>query len=118
MTSTPADADTSAKYSPLAAEMFAGTLYEFQTKNKSSPPMQIADICLWPVCIGGYRSDNKAYVALRDAGSLVDSKLPAEEVASCGIKYSCWDLQKPPETADPAPPEKSGSDPENPKPGV
>jgi len=91
----PFDADTSATYSPLAAQVFADTLYEFQTKNKTSPPMQIADVCLWPMCIGGYQPDNKPYVALRMARSLVDCKLSPDEVPTSGIKYSCWDLPAP-----------------------
>jgi hypothetical protein len=89
----PFDGDTSAKYSPLAMQAFAETLYEFQTKNKSSPPIQIADIYLWPMCIAGYKPDNKSYMALRTAGVLVDCKLLPEEIPTCGIKYSCWDLQ-------------------------
>lgn len=91
----PFDGDTSAKYSPLAARVLAETLYEFQTKNKTSPPMQIADICLWPMCIGGYKPDNKSYLALRTAGALVDCKLLPEEIPACGIKYSCWDPARP-----------------------
>jgi len=90
----PFNADSSAKYVPLDARAFAENLYEFQTKNKTSPLMQIADICLWPMCIGGYDPDNKSYVALRTAGALVDSKLLPEEIPSGGIKYSCWDLQE------------------------
>jgi hypothetical protein len=105
----PFDEDTSAKYSPLAAQVLAETLYEFQTKNKTSPPMQIADVCLWPMCIGGYKPDNKPYVALRTAGSLVDCKLLPEEVPTCGIKYSCWDPPDPNEARDPGVPESSPS---------
>lgn len=89
----PFNADSSAKYAPLAAQTFAETLYEFQLKNKTSPLMQIADICLWPMCIGGYDPENASYIALKTAGALVDCKLLPGEVSSGGIKYSCWDLQ-------------------------
>jgi len=112
----PFDADTSAKYSPLAAQGFTETLHEFQTKNKSSPPMQIADICLWPMCLGGYKPDNMSYVALRNAGVLIDCKLPPEEIETGGIKYSCWDLQTA-ATSDGGPGEETDPDSENPKPG-
>lgn len=89
----PFDGDSSAKYTPLAAQAFAETLYEFQPKNKTSPLMQIADICLWPMCIGGYDPENTSYIALQSAGALVDCKLLPDEVSSGGIKYSCWELQ-------------------------
>jgi hypothetical protein len=101
-TGQPFDGDASAKYSPIAAQAFAETLYEFRTKNKTSPPMQIADVCLWPMCIGGYTPSNKPYLALRAAGSLVDCKLRPDEISTCGIKYSCWDLEHADPDRDPA----------------
>ncbi len=60
-------------------------------KNKSSVPMQVADICLWPMCIGGYDRKNLAFSALRDANILIDCKVPQSEIAERGIKYSCWE---------------------------
>ena len=83
---------SASKYNPLAVEEFHETLYEFRTKNKTSPPMQIADLCLWPICIGGYDTSNRAYVALKESGTLIDTRIPPEDVPSRGIKYSCWDL--------------------------
>lgn len=99
----PFSVDRSSKYSPLAAEEFLETLYEFRVKNKSSPLIQMADLCLWPVCIGGYDAQNRAYRALRDAGSLIDSKLPTTEVDACGIKYSCFGPQMLAATENPKP---------------
>lgn len=105
----PFDAAHAAKYAPLTSAELAAVLYEFRTKDKTSPPIQIADICLWPMCFGGYRPDNLAYRALQDAGTLIDTKLPPDEVESRGIKYSCWELQ----TARAAP----SMAPEKPEPG-
>lgn len=85
----------SAKYAPLTAEDFQRVLYEFRTKDKTSRLMQLADLALWPVCIGGYDPENRAYRAMRAAGVLVDDKVDPTRVDVEGIKYSCWDLVKP-----------------------
>lgn len=83
--------DTSGKYRPMTAEEFKSTLYEFRTKKKSSPLMQIADLYLWPICIGGYDKTNHPYTRLMEAGKLIDCVLPPEEIKTQGIKYSCFD---------------------------
>jgi hypothetical protein len=88
----PFSVDTSAKYGPLTAGDFMEILYEFRAKSKTSPLMQIADLCLWPMCIGGYDPSNRPFLALKNAGVLIDTKLPPEQLESGGIKYSCWDL--------------------------
>jgi len=102
----PFDTGNAAKYGPYVATDFAETLYEFRTKNKSSPPLQIADLCLWPMCLGGYRPDNPPYLALKNAGTLIDAKLAPSDVESRGIKYSCWDLQEQAKAAHAMAPEK------------
>lgn len=84
--------DTAAVYNPLGSVDFASTLYEFRAKGKSSVLMQIADLYLWPMCIGGYDAGNRAYSALLDAGKLIDCCLSPEQIAERGIKYSCFDL--------------------------
>lgn len=84
---------TASKYNPLASVDYAATLYEFRAKEKSSKLMQIADIYLWPMCIGGYDEGNRAYSALKKAGKLIDCVLPGGLVAERGIKYSCFDLE-------------------------
>lgn len=89
----PFDAGNASRYAPLAAAELHKTLYEFRTKAKTSPPMQLADVCLWPMCIGGYDPANIPYRALHAAGTLIDCKIPPDEVASRGIKYSCWELE-------------------------
>lgn len=89
----PFNRENSSRYTPLSASEMRETLLEFKPKAKSSPLMQLADLCLWPMCIGGYDPANRAFVALREAGTLIDCKVAASDVASCGIKYSCWDLR-------------------------
>jgi hypothetical protein len=106
----PFDANNAAKYEPLTAPELKSTLLEFRTKRKTSPLIQIADLCLWPMCIGGYDLNNRSFATLRDAGTLIDSKLPDGCAAAEGIKYSCWELvgakspaaQDPPKNQSPA----------------
>lgn len=92
-TGQPFDKERSGKYSPLAPDDFAETLYEFRKKDKTSALMQIADIALWPMCIGGYDDKNKSFCAMQAAGTLINCRLREDEVGLEGIKYSCWDLQ-------------------------
>lgn len=89
----PFDRTNASRYAPLAADELRETLYDFKAKAKSSPLMQLADLCLWPMCIGGYDPANRAYVALRQARTLIDARLAPADVATRGIKYSCWDLR-------------------------
>lgn len=57
----PFNADRSGKYHPLAGELLGDTLYDFEVKSKTSPLMQLADLYLWPMCVGGYDPDNRTY---------------------------------------------------------
>lgn len=82
---------TAEKYSPSASADYRQTLYEFRTKQKSSPLMQIADLYLWPICMGGYEQDCRPYRSLLDAGKLIDCSLSGSDVDRLGIKYSCFD---------------------------
>lgn len=86
------DKNSASIYNPLTSVDHAATLYEFRAKAKSSKLMQIADIYLWPMCIGGYDEGNRPYSALKRAGKLIDCILPGDLVAERGIKYSCFDL--------------------------
>lgn len=61
--------------------------------------MTIADLYLWPTCIGGYHPGNKSYAALKAAGKLMDCNVPKENVDALGIKYRCFEgvsLKAPP----------------------
>jgi hypothetical protein len=84
------NATTAAKYNPMAADSFSNSLYEFRFKEKSSPLMQIADLYLWPICIGGYDRKNRPYSRLVEAGKLVECRLPADRIAELGTKYFCF----------------------------
>jgi hypothetical protein len=74
----------------MAADSFSNSLYEFRFKEKSSPLMQIADLYLWPICIGGYDRKNRPYSRLVEAGKLVECRLPADRIAELGTKYFCF----------------------------
>ncbi len=79
------------QYAPLTAQQLRTTLYEFRTKRKSSPIMQIADLYLWPMVMGGYHRSNRPYALLVRDKKLVDCYLSEEEIPTRGIKYSCWE---------------------------
>jgi hypothetical protein len=88
----PFEKSTSAPYAPLSAREFAETLHEIRFKSKSSPMAQVADLLLWPIALAGYEPSNRAYVALRDAGRLIENRLSASEIEAYGSKYSCFEL--------------------------
>lgn len=92
----PFDPANSARYEPLSAGELKTTLYEFRKSSKESIPIQLADLCLWPICMGGYDPKNVAYASLKDAGLLIDCVLSPDRLEREGIKYSCWPkTQKP-----------------------
>lgn len=80
------------RYKPLTSGALRTTLYDFKMKSKQSPMMQIADLYLYGMAMGGYHPDNWTYRLLRDSGRLVDCHLTNEERPVLGIKYSCWEL--------------------------
>jgi hypothetical protein len=84
--------ESSEKYAPLAAEQFRETLFEFRPKAKSSPMAQLADLYLWPICMGGYHARNRTYARLIDDGKLIECRLPPQDWPTLGTKYSCFDL--------------------------
>lgn len=79
------------KYDPLSSDNMNETLYDFKTKSKSSPIMQLADLYLWPMSIGGYHRSNVTYARLLKDGKLIDCHLREEEIPYLGIKYSCFE---------------------------
>lgn len=83
--------ENSEKYAPLTAEEFAETLYEFKPKLKKSPMMQMADLYLWPICIGGYHQGNRPYRRLMADGKLIECRLPEEDWQMLASKYSCFE---------------------------
>jgi hypothetical protein len=88
----PFAAETSEKYQPLTSAEFRETLYEFRPKAKTSPMAQLADLYLWPICMGGYRSDNRPYKRLIEDGKLIECQIPEGDKAVLATKYYCFDL--------------------------
>ncbi len=87
----PFDPKSMAGYAPLDATTLGGVLYEFRKKEKTSPLMQVADLCLYPICRARYEP-YQPFTQLLRHGRLIDTRLKREEVASRGIKYSCFEL--------------------------
>jgi hypothetical protein len=87
----PFNSQTSAKYTPLKAAKFQSILKDCQQKKKSSPMVQLADLVLFPLCVGRYDANHRAYTTLVEHGKIIDSVIPAEQLASIGVKYSCFD---------------------------
>jgi len=79
-------------YKPVEALEFSKVLYEFRTKHKTSPLVQIADLYLWPMCMGGYHESNRPYKRLLEEKKIIDCLLDKETLPALGIKYSCFDL--------------------------
>jgi hypothetical protein len=92
VSAAPFDASTSAKYGPLSPQIFKEVLYDFKLKDKSSPLAQIADMYLWPICMGGYDKENLPYKALMAARRLVEYAEPKGGESDLGTKYSCFDF--------------------------
>jgi hypothetical protein len=88
----PFDPSKSATYTPLAAAECGETLIELRFKQKTSPPMQIADLYLWPIAVERYRTGGRSYAHLRDSSRLIECLLSAAEVSRRATKYSCFEL--------------------------
>ncbi len=80
-----------ASYAPAEASLFHRTLYDFKTKNKSSPMMQLADLCLYPICRSGYDETGRAYGLLVEQRKLINTLLKDVDVPLMGVKYSCFE---------------------------
>ena len=89
----PFDGGSSSKYAPLTADELRRTLWECRKKFKSSPVLQVADLYLHPICVGGYDPDYRALAALRDNKRVMDCVLTDEDASHMGIKYSCFDFK-------------------------
>ena len=89
----PFAADTSSKYRPFGQGELRHTLWECRKKAKSSPPMQIADLFLFPICVGGYDPDYRIYKEMRARKLVLDDHLEEAEAATMGVKYSCFEAR-------------------------
>lgn len=90
-TGMPFDNKNSSKYAPLTPADFDDILYDLKFKSKKSKPTQLADLYLWPMCIGGYHPKNKTYQRLLEDKKLINCHLEEKEIPNLGIKYSCWE---------------------------
>jgi hypothetical protein len=97
----PFDVGRAQKYNPLPQEELRTRLTGIEGKTKNNPIMQLSDVCLFPVSWQKTKPENRALLAMHRSSMLVDYHLPAEAIASEGIKYSCFEYeqinQKPPE---------------------
>lgn len=84
-------AATMSTYQPLSHTEFARALRSFATKTKQSRLMQLADLCLYPVCRAGYDTSGQAYGSLVSNRKLLDDHLPKCDLPREGIKYSCFE---------------------------
>ena len=87
----PFDPNTSEKYRPLAPDEFKQTLLEFAPRRKESPMAQLADLYLWPICMGGYNKANRPYKRLFDDGKLIECIITPDLHEERATKYSCFD---------------------------
>lgn len=81
------------KLKPICAPVggeFKETLIEHRFKEKSSPPMQVADRYLWPIARQRYGREKQPYDALREAERLIECKLQPAEIEARGSKFSCF----------------------------
>jgi uncharacterized protein DUF3800 len=90
-TGMPFDSKNSGKYAPLKSDEFSAALYELKFKYKTSPLIQLADLYLWPMCMGGYHQSNRPYQRLKNDGKLIEYQLNAEQISVLGTKYSCFE---------------------------
>lgn len=85
----PFDPVGSEKYQPANKTSLQRVLFECRKKHKSSPPMQIADLYLFPICVGGYDDKYAPYDALKSNERLIDCVI--DPASNLGVKYSCFD---------------------------
>lgn len=88
----PFDTARSNIYAPLSAHEFKETLIELRFKAKSSPPMQLADLYLWPIAMHRYGRGGRPYAAFADAGRLIEAHFDQAQSAARATKYSCFEL--------------------------
>ncbi|MGH1349562.1 MAG: DUF3800 domain-containing protein [Methyloligellaceae bacterium] len=88
----PFDSQNSDEYEPFTAEDYKRVvLGEPREKTKKVPMIQIADLVLYPMAKGKYQPQYGPYKALKNAGKLIDSFVPEDQINKLGIKYSCFD---------------------------
>lgn len=87
----PFNSTKASKYSPLSTGELSELLRGIDSKKKSNPVMQLADLCLYPVIQGKEQPNYQAFLALKKAKLLVDCYLESNQLGDLGIKYYCFD---------------------------
>lgn len=90
-TGLPFDKENSDKYEPFSQEQFSRTLFDLRFKAKTSPLTQLADLFLWPICMGGYHRGNRPYQRLLEDDKLIECHTDPDEHAKLATKYSCFE---------------------------
>jgi hypothetical protein len=93
-TGHPFSPTNAATYNPLEPSDLQKSLRGIERKTKQNPVLQVADLCLYPVCRGKDDPANRAYQLLRERNILVDTQIAPGDVGSQGIKYYCFDETK------------------------
>lgn len=86
----PFSRETSDKYGPLSAEELKYCLVDLKFKRKTSPPIQMADLYLYPICRAGYDELYRPLKLLRKNNKIIDQLLEEEARTHIGIKFSCF----------------------------
>lgn len=86
----PFSPQSSEKYSPLSAEELNFRLLDLKFKRKSSPPMQMADLYLYPICRSGYDETYRPFDLMKKSRKVIDCHLDEAERPTLGIKFSCF----------------------------
>ena len=93
----PFDGTRSSKYGPLSAGDFKRiVLGEPRERTRAVALAQLADLVLYPIAKAGYDPSYRPYRDLENAEKLIESALPTALRASCGVKYSCFDVPERP----------------------
>lgn len=87
----PFNPETSSKYTPLTSNEMKQVLTGIESKSKSHPVMQIADLCLYPLAKSKEQPENQAFQALLRHKKLIDTQLVGDNLYKMGIKYYCFD---------------------------
>jgi len=91
----PFNKDSSQVYEMLSSGDFKEiVLGEPQERTKKSIMIQPADLFLYSIAKSGYDSAYPPYRKLMDAGKIIDSHLPENQLSRLGVKYSCFDSKK------------------------
>jgi len=91
----PFDEGRSAQYESFSADDFRDVvLGDPRGQTKANALIQVADLYLYPLVKGGYDPAYPPYIDMLREKRVVDAIVDETEIASLGVKYSCFDFQK------------------------